>query len=35
MQTLHQVMNEAEAVLERGEVGPFFDRLSDVILEDE
>jgi hypothetical protein len=35
MQALHQVMNEAEAVLERGEVGPFFDRLSDVILEDE
>jgi hypothetical protein len=35
MQVLNDVMNEAEAVLERGAVGPYFDRLKDVILEDE
>jgi hypothetical protein len=35
MEVLHQVMNEAETVLERGEVGPFFDRLDDVILDDD
>jgi hypothetical protein len=35
MQVLERIMNEAEAVLERGEVDPFFARLGDIIVDDE
>jgi hypothetical protein len=35
MQAMHDVMTEAVAVLERGSVGPFFDRLGDLLLDEE
>jgi hypothetical protein len=35
MQAMHNVMNEAVAVVERGSVGPFFDRLGELLLDEE
>jgi hypothetical protein len=35
MEALHRIMNEAEGVVERGSVEPFFERLGDLVLDEE